>query len=220
MFRRRWPLASKALLVLALACGGLAFLLVRGYETRLEALRPMVGRQVPVVFVTRDVSRGTVLDDSVLDSREIPEAFVPPGVVTRPEAVAGRVLTSEIAAGEVLTASRLAAPRAGPIAALVPPGLRAVVVAATVPDGSIRPGDLVDVLATYGGGRPHTETVAESVEVLRVLAPDDAVSGSGKDPDLVLLVAPDVAEHVAYARTFAQLFVAILGPAVSPGTTG
>src|SRR5919197_101972 len=157
MLRRRWPLASKALLVLALACGGLAFLLVRGYETRLEALRPVVGRRVPVVVATRDLPRGTVLADSVLETRELPEAFMPPGAIERPETVTGRVLTAGMAKGEVLSASRLAAPRAGPIAALVPPGLRAVAVGATVPPAAIRPGDLIDLLATYGGGHPHTE---------------------------------------------------------------
>ena len=109
------------------------------------------------------------------------------------------------------------------MAALVPEGLRAVVVPSGAPAGTIRAGDRIEVYATYGGGRPHTELVATGLEVVRVLAGGTA-SGSGiggtstGDPGvaLVLLVDGDAAERLAYARAFGQLQVAILGPEASP----
>jgi Flp pilus assembly protein CpaB len=87
-----------------------------------------------------------------------------------------------------------------------------------MPAGSVRPGDRVDVLATFGGQRPYTETVATGLEVLSVLATDDAAfaaSGAEVGPTLVLLVTPDAAERLAYAKAFADLAITIAG--VDPG---
>jgi hypothetical protein len=69
----------------------------------------------------------------------------------------------------------------------------------------------VDVLATFGGPRPYTDTVASGLEVLSVLDADEgtfAAGGSG-GPSLVLLVGPEVAEELAYAAAFADLAVAV-----------
>ena len=43
MFRRRWPVASKILIGIALLLGALAFVVVRGYQDRVEAAHPAVG---------------------------------------------------------------------------------------------------------------------------------------------------------------------------------
>lgn len=216
MFRRRWPVASKILMALAFLLGSLAFVLVRGYQDRVEALRPAVGPMVPVVVASADLARGSILAEAMLESSTMPESFVPPGAVASPAAAAGRVLTADIAAGEVLTASRLSAPGAGPIAALVPEGLRAMAIAAPLPENALRPGDHVDVYATYGGGRPHTELAASALEILRIIAGSSGggIAGTTTSTDgitVVLLVDEAAASRLAYARSFAQLSVAILG---------
>lgn len=232
-YLRRWSTASKALLVLSLACGVGAFLVVRGYAARVEALRPAVGPRVPVVVAATQLARGSIVRASMLRAEEVPAAFAPPGALDDPAAADGRTLLAGLAEGEPLTELRLGASGEGPVAALVPPGLRAFTVEAGVPADAIRPGDRVDVLATFGGGRPYTETVAAGLEVLLVLeggatagtevlgAP--ATGGAG-GPALVLLVAPEQAERLAYARAFAELSVSIAGsdPASavpSPGAT-
>ena len=123
------------------------------------------------------------------------------------------------------------------MAALVPPGLRAVSVTVATSAADLRPGDHVDLLAAFGGGAPHTETVAEGLELLRV-AP--AGSGSGgpsvagasigstsvEKSSLLLLVDPEVASQIAFAQAFASLSVAIVpaggddqGPPASPVDT-
>lgn len=217
MLRRRWPLASKILMVLAVLLGSLAFVLVRGYQDRVEALRPAVGPMVPVALAASDLVRGSVLSEAMLETSSMPEAFVPPGAVASPAAVAGRVLTADIAAGEVLTSTRLSVPQAGPIAALVPEGLLAVVITAPLPANALRAGDHVDVYATYAGGRPHTELAASALEVLRIITGSSGgggISGTTSSADgvtLVLLVDEAAASRLAYARSFAQLSVAILG---------
>lgn len=207
----------------AVVLGALAFVVVRGYQDRVEALHPAVGPPVNIVTAATDLARGTALSDEMLLTSTVPEEFVPPGAVRDISTVVGRVLTADIQAGEILTGSRLAATTVGPVAALVPESLRALVVPSGAPAGTIRAGDRIEVYATYGGGRPHTELVATDLEVVRVLAGGTS-SGSGVggastgDPDvaLVLVVDADTASRLAYARAFGQLQVAILGPAPTP----
>jgi hypothetical protein len=72
----------------------------------------------------------------------------------------------------------------------------------------------VDVLATFGGPRPYTDTVASGLEVLSVLDADEGAfaAGGSSGPSLVLLVGPEVAEEPAYAAAFADLAVAVAPP--------
>lgn len=213
MFRRRWSRASKVLALLAVATGLGAYGLVRGYAARLEALRPAVGTPTAVVVAAQPIERGTVLAESLLRVAEMPSAFAPPGALRSLEQAVGQTAASDLAEGEAVTRTRLGPTEAGPIASLVPSGLRAFPVEAGVPPGSVRPGDRVDVFATFGGPSPHTETVATGLEVLLVLGGDEAggtsLTASGSGPSLVLLVSPDEAERLAFATAFADLAVAI-----------
>ena len=213
------------LVALAVMLGAFAFLLVRGYQDRVEALHPVIGPPRGIVTAATDLARGTLLSDEMLQTSTQPEEFVPPGAVDDATSIVGRVLTASIDAGEILTRSRLAEPGVGAVAALVPDGLRAVVVPSGVPPGTIRAGDHVEVYATYGGGRPHTELVATALEVVRILT--EGASGGGgiggtttgdTGVALMLLVDGDAASRLAYARAFGQLQVAILGPETSPTT--
>lgn len=229
MVLRRIPRATKLFAILAVAAGLGAFLLVRSYAQRLEALRPLAGEPVPVVVAAAGIARGATLTAADLREASVPAAFAPPGAIGDPDALAGRTVLTDLRQGEPVSASRLAPEGAGPVAALVPPELRAVTVPSSLPAGAVRPGDLVDVMGTFGGGRPHTETVATGLEVLLSLGdgqtaqlappagdpglalPTSSLSASG--PTLVLLVSPADAERLAYAQAFAELTVAIAGAA-------
>lgn len=227
MLRRRWPLASKILIGVAVALGALAFVVVRGYQDRVEAAHPAVGPQMAVVTAASDLARGTVLSEAMLQLMSLPRSFVPPGAIRDVASVGGRVLTADIEAGEIVTRSRLSEPHVGPIAALVPDGLRAVTIPGNVPQGTIKAGDRIEVYATYGGGQPHTELVGTGLEVLRVLTGSTdqggGIGGTTTSGDagvtLVLLVDSDAAEQLAYARAFAQLQVTILGPDAATGSS-
>ncbi|MGZ8604553.1 MAG: Flp pilus assembly protein CpaB [Actinomycetota bacterium] len=213
IYLRRWSPRSKVFLVLAVACGLGAFALVRGYEARLAVLRPAVGAPIPVVVAAKPLVRGSVLGEDVLRVAQVPSAFAPPGSLRSIADAVGRTLVSDLATGEAVTRTRVGT-AGGPVAAQVPSGLRAFVVPSGMPAGTVRAGDRVDVLATFGGPRPYSDTVASGLEVLSVLevAQDGfAASGSGAGPSLVLLVAPDAAERLAYAKAFADLTVTIAG---------
>jgi len=214
VFRRKWPTVAKVYLALSAVSALAAFGLARGYAHRLEALHPAVGSSVPVVFATGDIPRGSTISSATVEIGSMPSVYAPPGVFGDVDEVDGRIAVADLAAGEPITRTRVSAAHAGPVAALVPPGLRAFAIGAVVPKDAVRAGDRVDVLATYGGGHPHTETVAIGLEVLLVLEPaalglDGSAANEG--PRLVLLVAPDAAERLAYAQAFGEITVTIEG---------
>ncbi len=197
------------LVALAVVCGLAAFALVNRYQAQLERLRPAVGSPVPVVVARDQIARATTLAADALEVASIPAAFAPPGRFVAPEDVVGRTTLTSLRPGEPVTATRLAPP-GGPIAAAAPPGTVGFPIRVDVPTRAIRPGDLVDVLATFGGHRPHSETVAEAVQVLLVLAPSSIPgAGSAATPTLVLAATPDLSERLAFATAFAQLSVAV-----------
>jgi Flp pilus assembly protein CpaB len=95
--------------------------------------------------------------------------------------------------------------------------MRAVQIPVSAAAG-VKPGDLVDVIATFGGGGAHTEVAGEALEVLVVDRGGGGASfgGAASAPSggvgLIVLVAPDVAERLAFASAFATLSVAVRGP--------
>lgn len=187
-----------------------AFTLTRSYAQRLTALDP--GSPTRVLVAAKDLVRGARLDEGLVAIQDMPATFVPPGAVASLEAVSGKTLLAPIAAGEVITRSRLGV-EAGPVAALVPAGLRAVMVPTDLPPAVVAPGDHVDVLATYTGGQPYTETVASSVEIIDTLDPQSGGLGDGPHgPVLVLLADPSSAAEIAHAVAAARVDVAVVGP--------
>jgi pilus assembly protein CpaB len=212
VLRRRWSRASKVFAILAVVFGVGTFAMIRGYATRLEALKPAVGVPVPLVIAATDLERGTSLTAVMMKETSVPSSYAPPGSISDPSALEGRTTLTDIAQGEPLTRTRVSERGAGPVGALVEPGLRAVTVDSDLPQDTVRAGDHVDVLATYGGDRPHTETVASGLEILLVInSSDPSTPTPGSGPALVLLVTPDDAERLAYAKAFADLSVSVQG---------
>ena len=204
--RRKRPRSSKVLLVLSLTLAIGATLVIRGHLVRLEARAAAAGPGAPTLVAAVDLPRGSTVNPDDVSVRTVPEAFRPPGALASVEEAAGRMLAADVVAGEPLTDARLAA-AGGPVAALVPSGLRAVPVAAAIPSGLLAPGDRVDVLATFAGGQPHTETVVSEAEVLSILVPEDGVFDAVAN--VVLIVSPGVAERLAYARSLAELSISV-----------
>jgi Flp pilus assembly protein CpaB len=215
MFRRRPPTSSLVALLLAVACGVGAILAMRGYAAGLERTRPAVGAPVPVVVAGAPLVRGTTLAPSMLRESTVPSTFLPAGALAGIGDVEGRVLAADVAEGEVLTQARLAGASAGPVAAIVPAGMRAFLVPTTLAPDVVRVGDLVDVMASFGGAQPHVETVAEGLEVAGVIRAEGggvSADASTTGPTLTLLVSPEVAGELSFAVAFAKLSIAIDPP--------
>jgi len=210
---RRWSSPSKGLLVLGVALGALAFVVMRGYAGRERALERGLGTPTTVVVATVDASRGAVLSPAMLSRVQWPSTYTPPSAVRDPRQASGRILLADVDRGQVLTTSLLA-PEGGAVASLIPQGLRAVAVPSSLPRGAVSAGDHVDVLATFPGARAHVETVATGLEVLRVL-PSSGSAGAdaqGSSATLLVQVEPSQAEELAYARAFAAVSIALDAP--------
>jgi Flp pilus assembly protein CpaB len=204
--RRKRPRSSKLLLFLSVILAIGATLVLRGHLLRLEARAAASGPGIPTLIAEVDLARGVTVGSDDVSIRSIPEAFRPPGALASVEQAAGRILEADLVAGEPLTAPRLGG-GGGPVAVMVPPGLRAVPIPAPTPAGLIAPGDRVDVLATFAAGQPHTETVVERAEVISILAPDPGAFEAVTS--VVLVVSPETAERLAYARSFAELSISV-----------
>lgn len=221
LFTRKLSGRSKIQLAAAAVCAVVAFLLIQGYTAGIRALDP--GRLVDVVAVSRSLPRGALLQRDDLTLLRAPSNFLPPSYVSSIDSAVGRPLKADLVAGEFVTATRIAS-RAGPVAGLVPYGLRAVLVPTDLPEGILVPGDRVDLVATYGGGQPWSETVATQVEILEILAPASGVVAEGPSGvRLVLLVDDAGASEIAHSKAFAQIEVIVVGatdrpqPEASPG---
>ena len=217
LFRRKLPRSSFVLLAISLVCALAAAVVMRAYAHRLDVIRPDGGPPASLVAAVEDVARGEVFTEEMLQLVTLPTRFAPPGALRHVDRAAGRIAIADIAAGEILTALRVAGSDPGPTASLVPPGMRAVEVPVSGAVG-VKPGDLVDVIATFGGGGAHTEVTGEAIEVLAV----DRGSGGGSfgtatsstsgGVGLVLLVTSTDAERLAFASAFATLSIAVRGP--------
>jgi Flp pilus assembly protein CpaB len=148
--------------LLAVVAGAGSFTLVRGYAAELEALRPVVGNDVPVVVADRDLERGSVIDEGSVRLLRMPSAYAPPGALRSVANAVGRTLGSDLTEGEAVTRTRVVG-AGGPVASLVAGGLRAFVVGSGLPSGVLEPGDRVDVIATFGGPHPYTDTVGSGL---------------------------------------------------------
>jgi pilus assembly protein CpaB len=212
---RKWSSASRSFLAIAVVLGAAAFLLVHGYAARVDALAPAIGPPVPVAVAARDLTRGATLTAETIRLREMPSAYAPPGALRSLDDAVGHTLLSDVAAGEAVTRTRIGSLRSGPLANLVPAGMRAVTVSVAVSPGEVRSGDHVDVLATFGGGQPHTETVGTGFEVIGLTTMDPRATigtpADGAGSTLTLLVPPDGAEQLAFASAFADLSISVIG---------
>jgi Flp pilus assembly protein CpaB len=222
----RWSRPSRRYLVAGLALALVGLLSMRTYLSREARAAGAGGSPVPVVVASADIDRGAALRPEDLRTVSIPRAYAPPGALRTVDQAAGRVALADLAEG--------------PVASLIPAGLRAFAVPTSLPTGTVAPGDLIDVLATYSTGQPHTETVVSGVEVLFVLgtgwggAPgrsggagggggsafDAAAAGAAASGTLILLVSAEQDERLAYARAFADLSIAVEPAAKLPGRMG
>jgi pilus assembly protein CpaB len=205
--RRRRPRASGVLLFLSLALAVAATLALEAHLRKVEARTAAAGPGHDAVVATVAVARGSVLEPDALGVRRVPETYLPPGAITSLSEAAGRTLAADVAAGEIVTRTRLAS-GGGPVASLVPPGLVALPVAAAFPPGTLVAGDRVDVLATYPS-RPFAETVVEGAEVLAVTGTSVSDELGTTAASVMLLVSPEAAERLAHARAFADIALAI-----------
>lgn len=194
---------------------------------RLLLNRPQAAKAAPasaqIVLAARDIEVGTVLKEEDVKLSDWPGA-VPAGAAMKSQDIVGRGVIAPIFAKEPVIDSRLAPKGAGGgLAAMIPPGMRAVPV--RVNDvvgvsGFVVPGMRVDVMIS--GSRPNqqnalgtiTKTLLQNLEVL------SAGTDFKKDPEgkpiqvqvINLLVTPEQAEMLSLASAQTQIQLSLRNP--------
>jgi pilus assembly protein CpaB len=178
---------------------------------------------VQIVLATRDIEIGTVLKEEDVKLTDW-QGAVPLGSVTKTQDIVGRGVTMPIFAREPIIETRLAPKGAGGgLAAMIPPGMRAVPVRVNEVvgvAGFVVPGMRIDVLIS--GQRPNgdqglgtlTRTLLQNLEVL------SAGTDFKKDPEgkpvqvqvINLLVTPEQAELLSLASAQTQIQLVLRNP--------
>jgi Flp pilus assembly protein CpaB len=180
---------------------------------RTTAAADRLGHTRDVWVVRRAIAAGDVFEtgDAVVMSR--PRGLVPSGALDAASTPIGEATRVAVVPGEVVLTERLAGRGARGIAAVVPPGYRAVALPIDEAMPVVQPGDRVDVLATFDVGSAADEpgesgapsfAVATNAEVLAVSARTITLSVIAKD-----------APRVAFALAKAAVTVALRGPEVA-----
>ena len=169
----------------------------------------------PVVVAAYPIALGTPLKIENLQVKQWPEDLVPDSSFQNVNEIIGRVMKTDVIAGEPILSTKLAPTGSGGgVPGLIPSGMRAFTVAVTVVSGVggfILPGTRVDVLATVSPNGMKagttTKTILQNVEVLAV----DQTYNKNNDTDPVvvksvtLVVSPDEAEKLALASNEGKL---------------
>jgi len=177
-------------ITIAVALALVAALLTSFYVTNYQRNVRKDETNVPVWVATRDIPAGTSGADierkGLLTKSEIVRRSVVPGAISDPEQVAELVATQPIYAGEQISTRRFASPSQRGIRSQLIGVQRAISIPGDEHQllaGTLKPGDKVDLVATFsasvrtGTGIFFTRIVLRDIEVLR--APN-AAAGDGQ----------------------------------------
>lgn len=170
---------SLMLLAVAVGCGLVALLGVQQVlsndQNEVEKVRVLVARM--------EIEPGIPLGKENVDLREIPKEGVPDGAVTTVEEYEDRALTTRVYPNQVICLQQLGEKGVFGATIDIPDGMRVATIpvnATTTHSGMLKPGDRVDVLATFQLTRPgvgqmtRTKTILEYIEIF---ATDSVRSG-------------------------------------------
>ena len=210
---------QKQMMIVAIACGvlcaacvALFMVSVRGEAdaARAEALARYGGEQVEAYIATRDIAAGERVDLSAVETKLWIADLLPEQAVRNTADVVGKVATSSIFKGEVITAGRF---QVGKGAIDVPAGKQAVSVpskAVQAVGGAIQAGMTVDVYSTGGSA---TTALATGVTVLDTsLSSSGTLSGDGGW--ITLAVEPEKAQEFIAASNKTTLYFTLPGESV------
>jgi Flp pilus assembly protein CpaB len=182
---------------------------VAGIVSRAQAQAARFGSLRAVVVVVRPLETGAVVADEDVVVREIPLAFLADDSVGSPAEAVGHTAVAPLYPGQAVVRDQLAPAGLKGVAALLPPGTRAVAVPTGPATAPIRKGDVVDVLATFDQSVPGAVSVGQ--EPTFPVATNAVVVDVGSDAATVAVTPQEVA-RVAFAVTQGTVTLAVGAP--------
>ena len=167
-------LTRQSALLIALGCGAVAALLAYTYlKGATKTTNPAVPQPVKVIVAHEDLAADTIIHTAMLAEDTLPPDKAPADRISDMSELDGSVALTKISAGKPIRRSQVGARTAAlGLNFVVPPGMRAVTVA-TDPisgvAGFLKPGNRVDVVATFEVGRDTVaRTILQDVELLAI----------------------------------------------------
>ena len=165
------------------------------YQFLKEISKPVEIPRAKVLVAAVDIKENTILTSEMLLQKDIAIESLIQGCVQDPATVLGKVVTSDIYAGEMITHQRLIAVGENTNTTLeymIEPGMRAFTISAPASlsnNNMIKPGNHVDIILTYlkPGKNPKTgeqidvETSTIDMQNLKIIAVDKVFSKDGLD---------------------------------------
>ena len=194
------------IIIVALALGIGAAVLI--YQWAAEQKKHSKENWKPVVVAVTDIKQNGKISGEMLILMPMPQENIAEGAATRVEDVVGKVSLSSYRAKDQIRMKDLVREDQVPgLAAKVPPGMRAVAIEASevVAVGTgVKPGNHVDILATYHDPRTKqdlTKIILQNLEVLAVNKSDTDPNSKegGASSSMTLAVRPDQTELLTAA---------------------
>lgn len=211
------------LLSILIALGGSYFLYnwLNKQRTSEKVVAVKETKAVQVVVTNVDLPWGTKISPATLSTKPYFEESLPTGYFSNPADLAGRILVTNLLAGEPVLESRLAPTtlKQGGIPAILKPGTRAISVQGNKVlgiAGFIKPGNRVDVLLTINHPDTNEEFTKTILDNMLVLASGTQIveSSEGKASPVdvyTLEVTPDQGERLTLATNEGRLQFALRG---------
>jgi len=177
---------------IAVALAALAAILTSVYVVNYKRHVQNGENKVPVFVAARDIPAGTsgaeVVDQHMLKKVTVPKKAIVAGAISSPDQLSQYIATQDVYEGEQVSTRRFAPPREQGIRAQIKGTQRAYQVEGDQHQllaGTLKAGDHVDVVATWGIKNPGQGTDSEEAVVSRVVlrdllvvTPADAGTGS------------------------------------------
>lgn len=197
---RHHPLVRLAALVTVVVLAG--SIVQRTAATAVDARRQW-GEERTVIVARDRIVMGEIIEADAITTQSWPAALVPAGAIS--DSPVGRTVIASIEPGEAVIGARVAPEGLSGVAALVPPGWRALALPVGPTVVALSVGDHVDLIAGFdvastNAGRAPAFPVAE-----------DAVVVAVDDQRLTVAVEEEDAAHVAFAIVAGTVVPALRG---------
>jgi len=173
-----------------------------------------------VVAALQDIPAKTKITREMVTITRYPKELVIDGAIRNPKEVDGRTSLQRIKAKEQIRTSDLLGEGQTPgLSWDIPAGMRAIAIGAgevMAVGSTVKPGDRIDILATYSDPVAHQETTQMILQNVLVLAVNqgetDQQGKTGAKSSMTLAVKPEEAELITAADRAGALRVALRGP--------
>jgi len=223
---KKGPVSRVIMLVVSIILGGSGAYFSKTYiETEVEGYRRQYAKTDPmtdVVVPSENLTRGTLVDESVMSLRKIPTQYVDTNSVTADNfsLAIGQKLDFDIDAGTALLWAHLEGGLSPTFSGKVPDGMRALTVRVdeiNSVSGFLQPQDRIDLLFTYGDGenakiRPIIENLLVIATGVQTMVDKANYSGQRAFTTITVQLRPVDAKKISLAQQIGSLTAILRNP--------